>query len=124
VLPGTFATPGSRLPGTPKSSWSSHVELTRDAIIGDADGYLRLDHRYSGSRFQDLDNEESYVAQSYHLFNMRAGLQWSNYELVVYADNLFNERVPLQAFTGDSFDSDNAIYTRPRTIGITFRADF
>jgi len=121
---GSFATAGSTLPGTPKHAFSSHVEFSKDGVWGDTFGYLRVDHRYVGSNFEEIDNADSFIIESHHLLNVRAGIEWDNYELVAYANNIFDERTVLQFSDADSFNKAHGQYTLPRTIGLTFRAGF
>ncbi len=121
---GSYANVGDVLPGSSKHSFSTHLELSKSDIFAGANGYLRMDQQYMGSRFQDLDNSDSFVTDDYSLINIRAGIEWQNYEIVLYAENLLDNRVALLQYDGDGFNVSHAQYTRPRTIGVTLRAEF
>jgi hypothetical protein len=56
--------------------------------------------------------------------NLRLGLELDGYELVAFVDNVSNaDDITNIAFNG-GFQRDGVARLRPRTIGLTLRADF
>jgi outer membrane receptor protein involved in Fe transport len=121
VEPGVIATVGDRLPGAPKFTAANYVEVHFNAPFGDG-GWIRLDHQYFGKAYSDLNNSTALTFGDFNTFNARLGLDFGKAEAVLFVDNI-----------GDSNGVQNAVFLpagpsavrlRPRTIGVTLRADF
>ncbi|CAN5125338.1 TonB-dependent receptor [soil metagenome] len=115
---------GDRLPGSQKLSFSAGVQYNIGQIAG-GDTYVRVDDVYVGSSYVDFIKEGSLKLGGYNLINLRTGWRSDAYELVVYANNLFNsDSISNAVPNSDLFGTDAAFRVRPRTVGVTFRARY
>jgi iron complex outermembrane receptor protein len=123
VLSGVPLTPGSTLPGSPDFSASSYVQFTTESLPAHASGYVRLAHRYVGKVFGDINNSDLVASDTYNVFDVRTGIYLGRYEFALYGDNLANSDAAVtRQSVGDIVPY--AIRLRPRTIGLTLRAQF
>ncbi len=121
VLPGATVQPGD-LPGSPKWSVSDFIQASKR--FGDEmEAFVRLDHRYVGSKRTQLE-VVSYApagrTDAYHLVNLRIGATIRNYEANLFVDNLTNNDASLAPRILAS-TPDDTIRQRPRTIGALLR---
>jgi iron complex outermembrane recepter protein len=84
-----------------------------NASIG---GSLQHVGRASKTRYDEFDKP----VEGYSLVNVRAGLEWGNYEATLYVNNLFDENAQLQVLN-DVNDAYNVLTNRPRTVGVRFK---
>lgn len=110
---------GDRLPGAAKSAFSEYLSWRFAPAV---DGYLRIEHQYSGKAFSDLNNATALTFGDYHRFNLRVGGVWNQYEWMLSVNNLTNEdayqsavRLPIGA---------SAVPLQPRSIGFSVRTEF
>lgn len=122
VLPGVSLTPGSTLPGSPDFSMSNYVQFTTP--LNNASAYVRLSHRYVGELYSNIVNTPFSQIDPYNVFNARAGVEFGNYEVALYVENIAND----DSITSRDASVDPvvpyAFRLRPRTVGVTLRADF
>jgi len=128
---GTNLIAGNRLPGTPEYWSSNYIQLSGAGLIGQADAYLRLSHRYVGGVISDINNHSPFAfeSDSYNVFDARGGLSFGKYEVVLYMDNVANSDAAVSGTRDPSLSAEvtggGYLYRlRPRTVGLTFRADF
>jgi iron complex outermembrane receptor protein len=118
---------GERLPLVPKTTASANVQYSFP-ILGGREAYLYADVSY---RDRILDGLSAYELDAFSTVNARMGAQITDRaELVLFADNLLDERGQLNLFVippGGPLAADlldNTITNRPRTIGVTLRYGF
>lgn len=125
VLDGVSLTPGSTLPGTPDISMFNYAQYSLNELPNDMTGYVRLSHRYVGESYSNIVNSDVDKSDSYHKLDLRAGVNFGQYEVAVYVDNLADEDAAAYRNTNAALGlAPRAIYLQPRTVGMTFRADF
>jgi iron complex outermembrane recepter protein len=122
VIPGTVATAGSTLPGTPEFAISSYIQ--GNARLGnDIAGQLLLSHRHAGEVYGDIDNTNpDTLSDAYDVFDVRGSLTYQNYEVALYVENVLDNDAATLRLNTPFFDP--AYRLRPRTMGLTFRASF
>lgn len=124
VLPGVPVRPGA-LPGSPKWALADFVQVTR-RLGPDAEGFVRLDHRFVGRKDTALDTVAYAPANwsdPYHLINLRVGASFRRYEINAYVNNLTNNDAAL-ASRSSANTFIGTIRQRPRTIGVLVRATY
>jgi iron complex outermembrane recepter protein len=119
VSPTVAATPGDRLPGSAPIGADVFLQYTHPLVPG-MRVFGRIDARYVGTEYSNLDNSTSLTYGRYSELNLRGGLQWSRYSLTAFVDNVTNGSGKVGAF--DSFNVPVAIRQRPLTAGLTFDA--
>jgi outer membrane receptor protein involved in Fe transport len=116
---------GDSLPGV--ADFTSSAQLRYDHSFGDElSGYVVLDARYFGGAYNGFNTADPLVKEipAWSQFNVRFGLDLSKYEVVAFVENLANaDDISNIAFNG-GFQRDGIARLRPRTIGLTLRADF
>jgi iron complex outermembrane receptor protein len=142
---------GRRLPTVPKAQWSAAATYQQPITQG-VQGYLTGTYSHVGSRFTQVGDEDpgfgvlnlnSFGANTiggpltqstftfdpelpaYDIVNLRLGARFSNFDVALFANNLFDERAFL------ALDRERGLRARvgyltnqPRTIGISTRVDF
>jgi len=126
VLEGVDLIPGSTLPGTPEFSMANYLQYTKDDLLGDLAGYVRLSHKYVGEMVSQIDNASEFYSDSYNMFDLRAGLYVGNYEVSLYVDNLLNNDAVTSRYDlgFSNWTTFKAYRLKPRTFGLSFRVDF
>jgi len=121
--PGTFqpAQPGDRLPFSPE--WSANAGFDVEVPVGAQSVFsIGATGSYVGDRVQAFTfTGPGDTLPSYTSIDLRAGMQFSDWELSVFANNIADKRGVLRS----SFPlSDHFTYTRPRTVGLTLSKTF
>jgi outer membrane receptor protein involved in Fe transport len=116
---------GSALPFVPE--WSTFVGLQygRQASFGDLFG--RLEWAWVDDHDTNTNLDPRHVQGSYSVVNARFGVGIGKLDLVLWANNLFNENIVAQTATAAMFPADPAYMDwlgRPREIGVTARYHF
>lgn len=119
VSPGVAATPGDRLPGSSPLSATIYAQYTHP-LTSRVNYFARIDARYVGKEYSNLDNASSLVYGQYSQLNIRGGLRWARYTLTAFIDNVTNGSGKVSAF--DAFTVPVTILQRPLTFGITMDA--
>lgn len=116
---------GDRLPGSQEFSFSFGAQYTF-APIGNGAPYVRVDDTYVGSSYIDFIEDGSLEVGDYNTVNLRIGWKSDRYEVVAFADNLFNSDGVVNAIpNADLIGLTDAAYrVRPMTAGVTFRARY
>lgn len=116
---------GDRIPYVP--TWSGAFGAGYNWPIKNTDlyGMARLDYSYVGSSSSYFrDNYAYYEKQgAYSLFNLRAGIEASRWAVYLYVSNLLDKAGVITRDTGAGYDNQ-VLTLRPRTIGLTLRANF
>jgi iron complex outermembrane receptor protein len=82
-------------------------------------------YKYDGSRHSGFESSveiPDYVLPSYSLVDLRAGLESDRTDLMLYVDNVANERAELAGTT--AFGPTEITIARPRTVGATVTVRF
>jgi outer membrane receptor protein involved in Fe transport len=108
------------LPGAPDISFgvSGRYDLPWKSF---ADTFVAFDYSYVGRSNINFDEVNSPTMGGYHLTNARIGFARGPWQLVIFADNIANERKNTFAF-GNPFDfatTNQITPPRPRTIGLS-----
>ncbi len=115
---------GDPLPGSQKVSASAGAQYTIGNLAGGS-AYVRADAVYVGPSYPDFMKEGSLQAGNYTVVNLRVGYRFDRYELVAFANNAFGSDGVVNAVpNADSLGTDAAFRVRPRTIGLTLRANY
>ncbi len=119
VSQGVAGTPGDRLPGSAPLSVTVYAQYTHQ-LMSDVKYFARIDARYVGKEYSNLNNASSLVYGQYSQLNLRGGLRWPHYSITAFISNATDGSGKVSAF--DSFTVPVAIRQRPLTFGITMDA--
>jgi outer membrane receptor protein involved in Fe transport len=111
---------GDKIPYTPK--WSGSAAAEYQWPISDAiSGLVRIDYSFTGKYPNTFRPTLSTYREigDYHLVSARAGVRMDNWNLSLFARNLFN--IHAATFT-DGVNRD--VVVRPRTIGLNLGIEF
>lgn len=116
---------GDDLPGSQNVSATLGVQYNVGTVLG-GEVYLRADDIYVGESYVDFQKQGSLKIGGYNLVNLRASYSRDDYEIALFAENVFNSDGIVNAVpNGDiSNGTDWAYRLRPRTVGVTLRATF
>jgi outer membrane receptor protein involved in Fe transport len=116
---------GDDLPGSQRVSFSGGVQYNIEDFAGGR-VYLRVDEIYVGPSYVDFLKTGSLKIGDYNLVNLRASYSRANYEVAVFANNVFNNHGVVNAVPDGDITglTDWAYRVRPRTVGVTLRAHF
>ncbi|MCP3732532.1 TonB-dependent receptor [Sphingomonas sp. MG17] len=111
---------GDRLPGSQELSLAGGIQYN----LGNA--FIRVDDTYVGPSYIDFMKAGSLKIGDYNLVNLRLGYRGDNFDVTLFAENLFNDRGIVNAVPNADLVglTDAAFRVRPRTVGATLRANF
>lgn len=116
---GALAIKGAPLLRVPKSSYSLSADYSF-ALAG-RDASLGADVQHSaGMRYTAYD-EYNVPTKSYTLANLRASMDFDQYSVTLYANNVFDENAQLN-IENTVNDPYNVLTNRPRTVGVRLNA--
>jgi outer membrane receptor protein involved in Fe transport len=130
VNPTVVAHKGDKLPGSAPVNLVGYIEHTQP-IGDDAAVFARVDAKYSGKEYAALKytgnnaalrDSTSLTYGEYASVNLRAGLDWANYTLTGFVENLADSGGKVSAFY--ALKTPVAIRQKPRTFGLTLDAKF
>jgi len=113
------ATQGDRLPGSAPQNVVLYAQYSHPLAV-DMDWFARLDGRYVGKEYSDLDNTSSLTFGQYSSLNLRAGIDFRRYTVTGFIENLTDSSGKTSAFP--SLTVPVAIRQRPITFGLTLSA--
>jgi outer membrane receptor protein involved in Fe transport len=93
-------------------------------------GYARLTDQHVGKVVGTLNPAGNPFTDTgpWHTLDLRTGILWDKYELALSVQNLANDDAIVQSggsgFAVFDYVSFPVTRLRPRTVGLTFRADF
>lgn len=119
--PGAGVSAGDRVPFTPELTGSIAMDL-RHPVGNGMVGFVALDANYVDTR-TTAAGSSGYELDSYSLANFRTGLEFDNWQVYLYVNNMSDERAQLYKSFSAWIDQpgDTMLTVRPRTIGITVR---
>ena len=116
---------GDRLPGSQKVSIAAGAQYTLRNLAGGNSAYARIDAVHVGPSYVDFMQEGSLQTGNYSVVNLRVGYKFDRYELVAFANNALSSNGIVSAAPNvDLVGTDAAFRVRPRTIGLTLRANY
>ena len=135
TLTGTFSwnnlafdqATGDKLPGDPvdgavRRTFSASVDY-RHALTNGATGFMRVDYQRAGPAQLTLRNFGQIVQRpGRNLVNLRLGVDVGKYEIALFANNLTDQSAPNIIGPFGVFAEN--LEQRPRTIGLSARAEF
>lgn len=121
---------GDALPFVPE--WAINMGVQQSFALSDSlDAYLGGSVTYNGDRMSAFRNSAASATRarfelpSYVLVDLRAGVSVDGvWDLGLYARNLFNERGVVAATNRNGTSVPQAIFTQPRTLGLTVARSF
>ena len=125
-VPNLNAVKGDQAPYVPELSFNATANYVRP-LNDQLEGYLWANMVYIGDRHTEFNhdpNSNYRKMDAYAAFNLRAGVNWKNMDISVFANNLFDDGGVVRALRRPPFDPDAVIRIEPRTIGVTVRAYF
>jgi outer membrane receptor protein involved in Fe transport len=115
--PAQGAQEGTSLANVPDWSLNGAIEYRRPVFASYA-AFARLDWSYKGSTNSSVPPDPLGEVPAYDIGNLRVGLEGDRYSGFVFVNNLTND-------AGVTFAGASGQYmSRPRTIGLTLRAQF
>ncbi len=120
-VPNLIAVEGDRTPYVPKWSASASAEYVQP-VTDSLNGYIRFDLQHVGKRYTEFNTARAIAMPSYEIGNIHLGIQQENWEIAFFVKNIWDKR----ALTSAGFSSNVTTYVieRPRTIGVTLRANY
>jgi len=121
---------GDRLPFTPR--FATNISAQQDFPITDRiDAFVGATYTYVGERLSAFKTDSPAATRprfsmpGYSLFDLRAGLNYDkHWHLDLYARNLTNKYGVIAATNRNGTATPNAVFTQPRTLGLTASYDF
>ena len=113
-----FARSGDRFPGVPQTQFSAALTYSVP-VMAEGNLSVRADLTHRGSTNTQFNTGSKFAVPlaSYDLFNLRASLDWRNWQFSAFAKNLFDKRAEVDAISSDQ-DPLARITVRPRTVGV------
>lgn len=124
-VPNLGALKGDAAPFVPELTLNASLDF-RTPVSDTVESYAWLNVQHVGERNTefDLGNANNKTMDSYELVNARFGLAWDRYDVSLYITNLSDSRAVVRALGRPPFDPDARIRVRPRTVGLSVRANF
>lgn len=107
--------PGDRLPFVPRYTYSAAVQY-EFPLTSSLNGVVRGDYSRRGRIFREVTNDPLTELASYHLENLRFGVEADRWAAYLFVENLGDVRADL--------DRNDVVFfhrNRPRTVGLTLR---
>ncbi|MDQ0464856.1 iron complex outermembrane receptor protein [Caulobacter ginsengisoli] len=120
--PGTPVPAGNKLPNAPDLTFNGSARYEW-SLAGDWTASVQGSGHYSDAVYKEALNTPYLSADSYWLFDARAGISNGDWDLSVWGKNLGDERYVTQA-TDDGLGMGYRVFNAPRTFGITVTRNF
>jgi iron complex outermembrane receptor protein len=125
TVPGACDLSGEHPVNAPE--WKTHLGLQYDYPVSWGDIYVRGDWSWTDEYNTSFSADPNLVQDSYDWVSLRAGVRWSDYELVAWVDNALDETVANFDSVLNLYAVDNSIQSflqPPRSYGLTFRVNY
>ncbi len=124
-VPNLDAKKGDAAPFVPKTTLTTSIEYTK-VLSEDVEGFAWTNIQYTDERTTEFNPENPNFRKmdSYTVTNVRIGLRFDEYEVSLFANNLFDDNGVIRAIGRPPFDPPASIRVTPRIIGVTFRGAF
>lgn len=118
---------GDRVPGVPQYQLSAGMRYAF-GVFSEQDSYMRLDYSYTSESDTQFDTSAANNREygDYHMLDVRVGMRIPDapVELVFFISNALDDDGKVQASPESISAPERFITIRPRTIGLTLRAEF
>lgn len=122
TVPGT-GNPGDPLPNVPEWSISASAQYTFP-ISTQLDAYIRGQFQYIGSSSSDFSDAAPVIQPGYEIGSIRLGVQHEKWEASLFVNNLFDKKAYTWIREVGSGTGFTGIVNRPRTVGVSVRANY
>lgn len=120
-LPNGLGADGDELPTSPSYQLNGTIEYSRPVANG-LEGFLRADFNAVDGQLSAIGAPDALArSDSYVLVDLRAGVEWDQFQLHLFAQNVFDERAQ---FSFDAVNDFEIIRNQPRTYGVELLASF
>lgn len=124
AAPALGAVSGDSLPYSPKVMAAAIADYTFDKT-GDWTPTAGLTYAYHGADESAYSNGVTYHIPSYETLDLRAGVAWNNYSVILRAINVANKYGLTSVMTSPAFNSPvEGTVIQPRTVELTLKARF
>uniref|UniRef100_B0SV26 TonB-dependent receptor n=1 Tax=Caulobacter sp. (strain K31) TaxID=366602 RepID=B0SV26_CAUSK len=114
--------PGDPVDYAVRQSWSGSIDYRRP-VVGNAEGFARLDYQHAGrSAIINRGSAVNVAIDPRDLVNAQLGVEFRRYEVSLFASNLFDEKTPIVPGPFGAIFQD--IEPTPRIVGARFKATF
>lgn len=125
-VPGLVSN-GDAVQQVPEWTASATIDYTRP-LTSEYDGFVRVDAAHVGSSISRVvDSANPRIRPSYEIVNLRIGVRTEAYEIVAFADNLFDEDAVFsdnRTLAAEAAGRPRIVRNRPLTIGLDLRYNF
>jgi outer membrane receptor protein involved in Fe transport len=125
TVPGACDLSGEHPVNAPE--WKTHLGLQYDYPVSWGGMYVRGDWSWTDEYNTSFSADPNLVQDSYDWVSLRAGVRWSDYELVAWVDNALDETVANFDSVLNLYAVDNSFQSflqPPRSYGLTFRVNY
>jgi outer membrane receptor protein involved in Fe transport len=124
-VPNLEAEKGDAAPFVPEVSWTASSEYIVP-LPDNMEGFAWLNVQYTDDRTTEFNenNPNFREMDAYTLANLRVGVRFSEYEVSLFANNVFDDDGVVRGIGRPPFDPPASIRVMPRTVGLTFRGHF
>ncbi len=116
---------GDSIPHVPEFTGSASLQYEAPIRNTGLNVMVRTDISYTGSSNTKFRPDDPFFHKksSYTLANLRGGIEADNWSVILFVNNLFDERADVNVVEGFA-DTFQIFTNRPRTVGLTFRMSF
>ncbi len=120
-VPGLGGLKGDRVPYVPRYTYSASARYSF-AVTSALNGFAQFDYQHTGNSYNAFNEAAADLQGAYDLGNLRAGIEADQWQVILFVDNVWDERADL--FLDTLLGDTRANVNRPRTIGVTLRSNF
>jgi outer membrane receptor protein involved in Fe transport len=124
-VPNLSAVKGDSAPFVPETTFTASAEYEQP-LADNYMGFAWFNIQYTGDRATEfnVDGPNYREMDAYTVANLRVGVRVADYEISLFANNMFDDDGVIRAIGRPPFDQPAAIRVTPRTIGITLRGEY
>ncbi|MDO6694523.1 TonB-dependent receptor [Aliiglaciecola sp. 3_MG-2023] len=124
-VPNLSALEGDSAPFVPETTFNASADYER-ALSQNYMGFAYFNVQYTGDRATEFNEEAANYRKmdAYTVANLRLGVRFDEFEVSLFANNLFDDDGVVRAIGRPPFDQPATIRVTPRTVGLTFRGNY
>ncbi|GAA6185590.1 TonB-dependent receptor [Aliiglaciecola sp. NS0011-25] len=124
-VPNLSALKGDSAPFVPETTFNASADYER-ALSQNYMGFAYFNVQYTGDRATEFNEEAANYRKmdAYTVANLRLGVRFDEFEVSLFANNLFDDDGVVRAIGRPPFDQPATIRITPRTVGLTFRGNY
>ncbi|WP_342808292.1 TonB-dependent receptor [Alteromonas sp. M12] len=124
-VPNLSALKGDSAPFVPETTFNASADYER-ALSQNYMGFAYFNVQYTGDRATEFNEEAANYRKmdAYTVANLRLGVRFDEFEVSLFANNLFDDDGVVRAIGRPPFDQPATIRVTPRTVGLTFRGNY